>query len=50
MKTQRQIRPEVSPDPRKKEQLDTVLASIRDDARSLSPSYSKQTIVPEGGE
>ena len=50
MQTQRQVQTEKAPADRKTEKLDALLRDIGDDARSLSESYPKQTVVPEGGE
>lgn len=50
MRNQSQVRIEKTPIVKQPEKLDALLESIRDDARSLSRTYLKQTIVPEGGE
>lgn len=46
--TARQL--EETPELRKVEKLDALMREIRDDARSRSQSYAKETLVPEGGE
>lgn len=48
--TLRKAQIEETPALRKVEKLDALLRDIRDDARSLSEAYPKQTVVPEGGE
>ena len=50
MQNQNLARIEENPVSRKTEKIDTLMRSIRDDARSRSESYPKQTLVPEGGE
>lgn len=48
--TQRKVRTEENPVDRDARRVDTLLRDIRDDAKSLSESYPKETVVPEGGE
>lgn len=47
---QSHARTEQTPVSREAEKVETLMRTIRDDARSLSDTYPKQTIVPEGGE
>jgi hypothetical protein len=52
MKHQALQRQDQANDPitRKTERLETLLEGIAEDARQLAGRYSRETIVPEGGE